>query len=580
MSSRRLSVRRPAFRRGRVARILTGVLAALLLTTLAACASIPETGPVRQGAPIAQVNDPLNLDFNPSPPESGASQQRIVQGFIDAASSPKNGFQIAREYLTSTMSASWNPDESVTVDDGRSRTFENSGNQWTLDVTPVANVDSGGAYHPVATNATNAPVTLGYQLRKEDGEWRIAVAPNGVVIDDPTFRAVYSQQTIYFYSPDFRYVVPDARWFPARVASAATRATKAVLAGPSKWLAGAVSSAFPQGTELSVPAVTTEGGEAKVDLSSEAGRADSLTMQRMQLQLELSLGTLAQSVQLSIEGSVQQVSPLSAANSPIQDPPVDSHPIVYRSGAFGLLSGTTVTDLSGLSDRIVALQPAAVALDAARDQAAVLSQQSVYFVRKGAEAIKVDSRPELIAPAIDNEGWLWSVPASAPGALQVYGQDGAAHPVKTDWPAATRIVSFAVSRDGTRLVAVIQSGASYSLVAVGITRGDNGLPTALGEPLELALGPGTPQSVAWTGELGIVVLSATSDGGSSIAEQSIGGQLTSAAGPGGGVTIVGAGGLSRYLVLTSDGSLQAPTGTGWQAQADKIGAVAVQLGQP
>ncbi|MFF1878039.1 GerMN domain-containing protein [Leifsonia sp. NPDC058230] len=577
MSARRLPTRRPSIRRGRVARILTGGLAALLLTTLAACASIPESGPVRQGAPIAQVTDPLDLDFNPSPPEKGASPQRIVQGFIDAASSPKNGFEIAREYLTASMSASWNPDESVTVDDGRSRTLENDGNQWTLDVIPVANVDSGGAYHPVATKA---PVTLGYQLRKEAGEWRIAAAPNGVVIDDPTFRAVYSQQTIYFFSPDFHYMVPDARWFPARVASAATRATKAVLTGPSKWLAGAVSSAFPQGTELSVPAVTTEGGEARVDLSSEAGRADSLTMQRMQLQLELSLGTLAQSVQLSIEGSVQQVSPLSAANAPIQDPPVDSHPIVYRSGAFGLLSGTTVTDLSGLSDRIVALQPAAVALDAARDQAAVLSQHSAYFVRKNSEALKVDSRPDLIAPAIDNDGWLWSVPSSAPGALQVFGQDGAPHAVKTDWPGATRILSFAVSRDGTRLVAVLQSGASYSLVAVGITRGENGLPTALSEPLELALGPGTPQSVTWTGELGVAVLSSTGDDGSSIAEQTIGGQLTSTAGPSGGVTIVGAGGLSRYLVLTSGGSLQAPTGTGWQAQADKVGAVAVQLGQP
>ncbi|WP_431279796.1 GerMN domain-containing protein [Leifsonia poae] len=563
--------------RGRAARILTAGLAVLMLSTLAACASIPQAGPVRRGAPIAQVTDPLDLDFNPSPPEPGASPQRIVQGFIDAASSPKNGFQIAREYLTSTMSASWNPDESVTVDDGRSRTLENDGTQWTLDVAPVANVDSVGAYHPVATSA---PVTLEYQVRKEGGEWRIAVAPNGVVIDDPTFRAVYSQQTIYFYSPDSRYVVPDARWFPARVATAATRATKAVLAGPSKWLAGAVISAFPQGTELSVPAVTAVGGEARVDLSAEAGRADSLTLQRMQLQLELSLGTLAQSVQLSIEGSVQQISPLSAANTPTQDPPVDSHPIVYRSGSFGLLSGTTVTDISGLSDRIVALQPSAVALDASRDQAAVLSQQSAYFVRKGADALKVDSRAGLIAPAIDNNGWLWSVPSATPGALQVYGQDGAAHAVKTEWPGATRIVSFAVSRDGTRLVAVLQSGSVYSLVTVGITRGENGLPTALSEPLELAIGPGTPQSVAWTGELGVVVLSTTGADGTSISEQTIGGQLTSTAGPAGGVTIVGAGGLSRYLVLTSGGSLQAPTGTGWQAQADKVGAVAVQLGQP
>ncbi|WP_223694696.1 GerMN domain-containing protein [Leifsonia poae] len=552
-------------------------LAAVLLVALAACASIPDSGPVRQGAPIAQVNDPLDLDFNPSPPENGASPQRIVQGFIDAASSPKNGFSIARQYLTTAMSASWNPDESVTVDDGRNRAFDNVGNQWTVQVNPVANVDSGGSYHQVASDA---PVSLRYELTKQKDQWRIAVAPNGVVIDDPTFHAVYSQQTLYFYSPKFDYLVPDARWFPARVASAATRATKAVLAGPSKWLVGAVTSAFPQGTQLATPAVTTSGGAARVDLSTEAGQADQLALQRMQLQLQSSLGSLAQTVQLSIEGSSQSIPPLSDAETPTQDPPVDSHPIVFRSGAFGLLNGTTITELSGLSDKIVSLQPTAVALSAARDQAAVLSRGAVYAVRKSADPVKVDARPGLIAPAIDDNGWIWSVPAASPGLLEVFGTDGQPKAVKTEWPNASRIVSFALSRDGTRLVAILETGAATSIVAAGITRDDNGQPTAVGEPLELAVATGTPRSIAWTGELTVAALSGTTADATSIAEQTIGGQLTTTAGPGGGATIVGAGGLYRYLVLTTAGSLQAPTGTGWQEQADKVGAVAVQLGQP
>ncbi|MFF1633640.1 GerMN domain-containing protein [Leifsonia sp. NPDC058248] len=569
---------RPArIRRARLGRVLAAAVAAVLLGALAACASIPDSGAVRQGGPIAQVNDPLSLDFNPSPPEPGATPERIVQGFIDAASSPKNGFQIAREYLTKPMSAKWNPDESVTVDDGRNRSFDHDGNQWTVDVNPVANVDSGGAYHPVGSTA---PVSLRYELRREDNEWRIDVAPNGVVIDDPTFHAVYAQQTLYFYNPDFTFLVPDARWFPARVASAATRVTTAVLNGPSKWLSSAVGSAFPNGTKLAFPSVTTDGGVAKVDLSSEAGQADTLGLQRMQVELESSLGTLAQTVQLSIEGNAQQIPPISDADRPMQDPPVDSHPIVYRAGTFGLLSGSTVTQLSGLSDKIVALQPSAVALTAARDEAAVLSHGAAYLVRKPAAPLRVDARPGLIAPAIDNNGWVWSVPGNAPAALEVFGQDGVRHVVKTAWPSATQIVSLAVSRDATRLMALLKSGSAYSLVAVGITRGANGVPTALSEPLELALGTGAPRSVAWIGELDVVVLSTTSGNGSSIAAQTIGGQQTITAGPAGGVTIVGAGGLTRYLVLTSDQSLQAPTGTGWQAQTDKVSAVAVQLGQP
>lgn len=558
-------------------RALAATLVVAVALVLSACASIPDAGPVRPGGTVAQVDDPLDLDFNPSKPEKGASPQRIVQGFIDAASSPKNNFQIAREYLTSAMAATWNPDESVTVDDGRNRTYDHDGDQWSVEVDPVASVDSVGTYHPATTKA---PIGLRYELVKQDGEWRIAVAPNGVVIDDPTFRAVYTQQTLYFYSPDFGYLVPDARWFPARVATSATRVASAVLAGPAKWLAGAVSSAFPDGTQLAVPSVTTAGGVAQVDLSSEAGRADTVQLQRMQLQLEQSLGSLAQSVQLSIEGNVEQISPLSSGAAPQQDPPVDSHPIVYRGDTFGLLTGSSVASLSGLGDRVVALQPTAVSLDAARDQAAVLSAGGAYLVRRSGDTVRVDARPGLIAPTIDNSGWVLSVPADAPAAVQATGSNGEAHAVATDWPTAVGIQSIAVSRDGTRIVALLQTSTGYSLVASGIVRGSGGVPTSLTQPVELAVGSGTPLSVAWTSELSAVLLTSTNGDATSIVEQTIGGEQTVTTGPGGGRTIVGANGLARYLVLTSEGSLQAPTGTGWQAQADKVGAVAVQLGQP
>lgn len=553
-------------------------VAAALALVLAGCASIPDSGPVQEGRAVTQVNDPLDLDFNPSPPEDGATPQRIVQGFIDAASSPKNNFEIAREYLTKSMASSWKPDESVTVDDGRNRVYGHDANQWRVQVNPLANVDSVGAYHPVTSTA---PVSLSYELTKEDGQWRIAVAPNGVVIDDPTFRAVYAQQTLYFYSPGYGYLVPDARWFPARVAAAATRVVSAVLAGPAKWLNGAVVSAFPQGTQLAVPSVTTSGGVAHADLSSEAGQADQLQLQRMQLQLEQSLGSLASSVELSIEGNVQQIPPLTDGSAPVQDPPVDSHPIVYRGTSFGLSTGSSITDLSGLSDKVVALQPTAVTVNAARDQTALLAKGgAAYLVKKSGDPIRVDARRGLIAPAIDNDGWVWSVPGATPSGLQVSGASGGPHAVKADWPAATGITSLAVSRDGTRVVALLATASGPTLVAAGVVRGSGGLPTELTQPVELAMGDGTPISVAWTSDLKVAVLSSTNGDATGIAEQTIGGTSTSTAGPAAGRVIVGAGGLSRYLVLAADGTLQAPTGTGWQTQTDKVGAVAVQMGQP
>ncbi len=558
-------------------------LALAIVAALAGCASIPDAGPVKQGAPITQLNDTLDLDFNPSPPANGATQDQIVHGFIDAAASPKNGFDIARKYLTPAMSASWNPDESVTVDRGTGRSYTQltdvtSSSRWKVDVSPVANVDSAGVYYGVTSTA---PVSLRYDLTKVNGEWRISSAPNGVVLDDPTFRAVYAPRTLYFFNSSFSYLVPDLRWFPSRVGNAATRVTNAVLAGPAKWLVGAVVSAFPQGTELALPSVTTSNGQAQVDLSSQAGQSDAISLQRMKFQLQQSLGSLVQSVQLSIEGTTQSIADLSGANTPVVDPQVDNHPLAYRDGHFGLLTGSTVSDLAGISSKVVGLHPTSASLTAAHDAAAVLSQGQAYVVRRSdAAPQRVDVRADLIAPAIDNYGYVWSVPAGNPGGLVAIGPDGAQKPVKTNWPNATHIVSLQVSRDGTRVIALLRTGSTSSLAAAGVVRGQDNLPGSLTEPIVLSAGTGTALSATWIDQLNVAVLSNTGADGTAIAEQQIGGTVSTMGGPANGVTLVGAAGLSSYYVLASDGSLQAPTGTGWQVQTDKVGALGTQLGQP
>jgi hypothetical protein len=565
--------------------IAIGAAVALLLS---GCANIPESGQVRQGAPITKANEPLDLDFNPLPPARGATQDDILHGFIDAASSPKSGYAIARKFLTPSLAPRWNPDANVTVDQGTGRSYgQVATNTWQLSVVPVATVDASGGYQKAASAAT--PVTLRFQFVQVKGEWRISAAPDGVVIDASTFSAVFSTQTLYFYSPGFTYLVPDQRWFPSRVTTAATRAVKALLAGPSKWLAqGAVVSAFPAGTQLTVDAVTTSGGQqAQVDLSSEATQADVVRLERMKLQLQESLGPLAQSVQISIDGAPQTIGDLTGSGAPIANPAVLSQPLVYRGGTFGFLSGSTITSVPGISDRIASLQPptgtvTAAALTADHSAATVLTPSGVYAVRSAAQApVLVDNRPGLIAPAIDNNGYVWSVPTGSPNAVRVTGADGQQGSVKTSWTSATQIVSLAVSRDGTRLVAILRTGSDVSFVAAGIVRGENGAPTAVTEPLTLSVDPtSTPVSAAWTDELTVTVLGTAANGETTVGQQQLGGQFAATSGPTNGVSVAGASGVSSYLVLASDGTLQAPSGTAWQARAEKIGALGVQMGQP
>lgn len=553
------------------------VIAVIVATLVAGCASIPSSGGVHRGGPVTQVNDPLDLDFNPAPPEKDATPERIVQGFINAASSPKNNYQIAREYLTRTLTATWNPDASVTIDDGRNRTYSHQGNYWNLATDPLATVDSQGSY---STALSSTPIALNYQLIQQDGQWRISTAPDGILIDSLTFQAVFSQQTLYFYSLDSTYLVPDVRWFPARVASEATRIVAAVLSGPAPWLTGAVINAFPVGTQLAVPSVITTNGVAQVNLSTEATRASSIQLQRMQWELQKSLNGIAQSVAVSIEGNEQQISQLTGDGVPQQDPQISANPIVSRGGSFGLVNGSTISDFPGISQHIVALQPSAVTINAARDQAAAFSRGIVYLVTRTADPIAVDSRPGLIAPSFDNQGFVWSVPANDPGALQVASARSGAHQIATAWPTAATISAFAVSRDGTRLAAVIATNAGNLLALSGIVRDGSGSPTGIVKPLLIPLGSGAPSSLSWSDDVTVDVLTSLANGATSISSQTIAGQSTILTGPSDGQQIVGAGSSVQYYVLSAGGLLQSPAGIGWQTQLNNVSAVAVQLGQP
>jgi hypothetical protein len=563
----------------RLHRLVAAVIALVAAAAvLAGCAAIPDSGAVLAGGRISQVSEPLDLDFNPSPPAHDASQLDLLHGFIDAASSPRNSYSIAREFLTPRLAATWDPDSSVTVDQGTGRVYtETSGTTWKLSVTPVAVVDASGDYRQAASVS---PVSLGFSFQKVAGQWRLSVAPNGIVLDSSTFDSVFAAQDLYFFSPDYQYLVPDQRWFPAR-ASTATRIVKALLDGPSPWLAGAVSTAFPKGTALRVGAVTTTGDQAQVDLTSEAGQASMLTQQRMKLQLAQSLSTLVSNVQISIEGTPQSIGDLSGASMPSTNQTADTRALVSRDGSVGFLSGSSVAGIPGISDKLNPLHPTSVVLSASRQAAAALTPAGVYVVRTGsAPAVRVDSRPGLIAPSLDNDGYVWSVPQDDPSALMVTGSDGTPHAVKTNWPSASQIVSLQVSRDGTRLLAILLSGDQWSVVAAGIVRDAQATPISVNEPFALSQGSGTPISVAWVDNLNVVTLSTGSGGRTSVGQQQIGGTLTSSAGPADGATIAGAGGVVDYVVLTSDGVLEAPTGAGWQAQADKVALLGTQMGTP
>jgi hypothetical protein len=551
---------------------LVAALTALALL-LGGCSSIPRSGAVQAGRDAVTGENPAPI-FLPFGPRADATMEEILTGFIDAATSPDNNYEIAREFLTPEFSAAWKSDAGVTVYDGSERTIVPvDETTMSFEVMPVAEVNANGEYHE---EGASSALPLTYAFTRVDDQWRISAAPNGTVLDQSTFEDVFSAQSLYFFDPDFRYLVPDVRWFP-RGASTPTKIVNGVLNGPSEWLSGAVTSAFPEGTALTADAVTVVARDAKVDLNSEALNADTITLQRMRSQLENSLPS-GLSVSITINQNSQDIDELGASE-PTVNPRVDARALVLRDGEFGFLAATgkTVTPLAGLSDTIVALAPSAVALSPSQTTAAVLTPAGVSGIRVGDDARLLDPRQNLIEPSIDGSGFVWSVPTDRPNELFVYSAQGAAVALPTPWQDATRIVSLQVSRDGTRVIALL-SAAGESRLVVSAVRRENGVPTGLGDAMQLGSGAGIPVDATWIDQSTVAYLSLLPNGENRIVAQEIGGTSSPLEAATNVIGITGSNLVRDLRALSADGSLLVQRGVGWQERIGEVALVATQQG--
>ncbi|WNY34704.1 GerMN domain-containing protein [Curtobacterium flaccumfaciens] len=257
---------------------------------------------------------------------------------------------------------------------------------------------------------------------------------------------MFQPHALYFYDPTYRFLVPDQRWFLAR-SSTSTRIASALLAGPADWLKGAVVSSFPEGTQLSLNAVTIDSGTALVDLSRDALGASTIDKVRMREQLSKSLASVAtiSSVSMTIEGATLSV-PDSGGADAQQNPDVDPRPLVEHDGVVGYAASGTgkVAELgSGVGAAIAGLDPTSIALSASGTTAAVGNRDGAVVVR-GKDRLRVDAREDLVAPAVDDLGFVWVGEQSDTRRITAYGLGGDPHEVRTTLPRGD-LVSFQVS---------------------------------------------------------------------------------------------------------------------------------------
>ena len=560
-----------AIRRG-AAVLLTAVVAAVL----SGCVSIPTSGPVNQGIALNAGQGAANFEFNPEGPQKGATPQNILTGFVAAFTSASGSYAVAKQFLTPGFAATWNPRQSVQVRSGAPRVSEFSSTSISYSYDSIASVDASGAYREA-----NQPQTMQFGFTKQNGQWRISAAPSGIVVPFEIFRRVFSQHEIYFFDLTSERVVPDVRWYPS--GTAATRIVAALLAGPPLWLSKAVRTAFPDGTRLSDvgSVITIINGVARVDLTKEALLASPKERALMHLQLTASLSSVANisSVTMSVDGITLSVTEVTS-DALQADTKVDSQPLVYSDGEFGFYGANKVAALPQLSAKVSALQPRAATLSSDGRTVAVLGTAGVSVVRVSTLLAKLlDPRAKLIAPSIDEYGFVWSVPANEPNALRVFDETDGVHNVFAGLPLDANIVSLEVSRDGARVAILLAAATGPRLIVAAIIRdaGNRLNPVSLGLPIvDTSVAGGAAVGATWVDALTVAVLLNTGNQ-STVESFTIGGQRSNL-----GTSlpasraIVGGNGLEGLRVLASDSTVFSYGNSTWQSNRATVDFIGTQ----
>jgi hypothetical protein len=460
----------------------TAVIVTALL--LAACAEVPNSGPVRQGQVQPLVPEEAGVPFIAEPPPRGASPEEIVTGFLRANADFSGDHEIARLYLAPNTSQRWRPGAGTVVYEvlPELRVEPVAADTVVVTGSQVATIDAEGSYRraPVDTELGRS-----FDLREVDGEWRIAGLADGLLIRVADVDEVFRHVSLYFLAPSGATLVPDPVLLP-QLPGLATKVMNRLLRGPTSDLRGAVRTAFPQGTELDVQSVPVENGTAIVRLNEAARRADDDARQQLSAQIVWTLKQLAADIE-SVRITFPNDEPITTGVNPDQprdawatfDPdglPGPVRPYAVREGLVGRLLGDEEFEpvAGAAGDGSLSVRTPGISLDASR-LAAVTSEGSslvVVTLEEGAQAQTVATGADLSKPSWDPLGNLWWVDRATGGLFVL--PSGATQPAPVVLPEipAGPLQKVAVSRDGARIALVAGTGADATTLVGAITGAD------------------------------------------------------------------------------------------------------------
>lgn len=497
-------------------RVWPALLAVALLT---GCAQIPSSGSASGSGDATAVDqaaarNPVVRVFAEGP-HDGDSVYSIVSGFLEASSTVEDDVSTARKYLTDSASARWRPDVGVTVYDHTAvRISAKSTDRLEFTAPAEGTVDDQGVY---LAAAPGKQAVADFDLVKVDGNWRIDDVPAGLFISKQDFDREYAGQDMYFlagggHSP---VLVPDPIYL-RRVTGLPTALMNALLAGPTRWLKPAVSSAVPARAALASP-VDVVSGVAYVRLTPESVPSSSVARDTMLGQIVLTLtedpditgvevSAGDRPVTLGGRGSVRLARSDVAIYQPADLRPPGPSAYYLRDGVSYMVGPPGAQGPFAPSTKLaeIAVAPGGNLL------AGIAKDRKTLWTAPGDQPSHLSVRlrgDDLRSASFDQDGNLWVLDGASPNTvLRRISAEGDPVAVSLGGFVARQIMRLRVSSDGTR-VAMVLDTVEGSQVYLGLATG-TGSDLAVGSLRRLGFPLLDPMDIGWADPDRLVVLAA------------------------------------------------------------------------
>lgn len=495
----------------RVSLVVAGLMAALTLTS---CVQVPDNGPVVEVTGNLRPL-PVQAEFNmPRGPQPGESAEDIVTGFLDAMTATPLQTTTAREFLARSAQQRWKPQRVVAYS---YHTPPRGTQNVVVRLRGADQVGVRGQWQgPVASSSRR----LVFPMTRENNEWRIAVAPDSLIVPRPFFDQQYEDAQVYFFDPSGKILVPEPVHVP-QGSQLASSLVRALLHGPGGSLGGVARTFIPQGLGLGLSVPVGSDGVAEVTLKGpDPGPLSGRTVDLVVAQLAWTLrqDPAITSFRLTIAGhpiadssGAQSFRVQSVGNR--YDPAVglaSSQIYALRGGRLvsGRISHPTKVDGPFGNERL-GIGEFAVNLDGTEVAGVTPTSLLVGPVLGASQPTQVLSGPGLLRPTWDFAGRLWDVQNGPSGAQVVYVDHGRTHLVRFPGITGGDVRRFLVSRDGSRLVAVLRGSAADQILVSRIRYGANGraLRGTRSRPIRWVSGGTTRvRDIGWTSPTTLAVL--------------------------------------------------------------------------